>query len=590
MSPPLFHNLRSFLSDRTRLGQSARAFVGTVLLASFILTGVVVALRQFGALEEMELDAYDRFMRSRPDEGPDSRILVVGISEEDIQRRKEYPIYDGTLADVLAKLLTYQPRAIGIDIARDVPQGPPAGRARMIQVLKQSDRLFAGCLLSSADQPGVPGAPGTPSDRIGFTDLPQDPGGVVRRSILVSTPAPPPVLIGTPHLCNYAKPDNQVLSLSFLLATVYLKPMHIEPAQTEGGHIQLGPVVFSPLTENAGGYHSTGATDYQTMLNYRSASNSVRQVTLTKVLQGQVDPSWIKDRIVLIGYTSQVAKDSFATPYLVTQESTRSMPGVVIHAQTTSQILSSVIDKRPLIWYWTKGGEILWIWGWSLVGGLLAFYVRRTWKFILLGGIALVVCYGLPYLMFLQGGWLPVVPSTIALVITAVSVGFIDRATKGGYTQAIYEQLREQLQSGFSPAERQQNARRVDYLEDLVRRARAIRQQQEPGEVSDSQPIEEVAPPKAVLTSNFESKQTEALYQQIREQVENDLLREQKADETPTSQLLSAHTKEKRLQNLLQRSRMARNYQNKSLEEQQDAATSPPPETIQPDNETDTVE
>lgn len=589
MSPPLFHNLRSVLSDRTRLGKSTRAFAGTVLLTSLILTGVIVALRQFGALEQMELDAYDRFMRSRPDEGVDKRLLVVGISEEDIQRRKEYPLQDGTLADVLEKLLTYQPRAIGIDIARDVPQGPPAGRAKLIKLLKQSDRLFAGCLLSSADQPGVPAAPGTPSDRIGFTDLPQDPGSVVRRSILVSTPAPPPVLLGKPHLCNYAQPDNQVLSLSFLLATVYLEPMGIAPEQTESGEMQLGSVVFPPLTENAGGYHSTGATDYQTMLNYRSASNSVRQVTLTKVLQGQVDPSWIKDRIVLIGYTSQVAKDSFATPYLVTQESTRSMPGVVIHAQATSQILSSILDKRPLVWCWTEGGEILWIWGWSLLGGLLAFYVRQTWKFILVGGIALVVCYGLAYLLFLQGGWLPVVPSIIALVLTAASVGFIDRATKGGYTQAIYDQLREQLQSGFSPAEQQRHARRVDYLEDLVRRARAIRQQQEPDEALDSQPIEDVAPPKPVLTSNFENKQMDALYQQIREQVERDLQREQKTNETQKSQL-SAHAKEKRLQNLLQRSRMARNHRDKTLEEHQDVVASLPSDNVHPKDETDTVE
>jgi hypothetical protein len=265
------------------------------------------------------------------------------------------------------------------------------------------------------------------------------------------------------------------------------------------------------------------------------------------------------------------------------------MPGVVIHAQATSQILSSVLDKRPMIWYWTKGGEILWIWGWSLLGGLLAFYVRRTWKFILAGGIALVVCYGLSYLLFLQGGWLPVVPSIITLVLTAASVGFIDRATKGGYTQAIYEQLREQLQSGFSPAEQQRNARRVDYLEDLVRRARAIRQQQEPGEVSDSQPVEDIAPPKVVLTSNFQSKQTDALYQQIREQVESDLQREQKTNETQKSQL-SAHAKEKRLQNLLQRSRIARNHQDKSSEDARDVTAPLPSEIIQPDDETDTVE
>ncbi len=565
MVSQLAHNLRSLLFGHSRLGKATQAFAGTVLLTSLVLTGLIVALRQFGALEEMELDAYDRFVRSRPDEGLDERLLVVGMSEEDIQTRKEFPLHDGTLAEVLEKLLRYQPSAVGIDIGRDVPQGSAAGRARLINLLKESDRISAVCILSSATEPGVPAAPGVPPERIGFADIPQDPDRAIRRIALVSTPTPPSKLIGTPHLCNYADPDNQLLSLSFQLASTYLEPKGIVPEQTESGEIQLGSVVFPPLTENAGGYARAEAADYQLMLNYRSASSAVRQVSITQVLQGQVDPAWVKDRIILIGYTSQVAKDTFATPYLSTEESTRNMPGVVIHAQATSQILSAVLDGRPLLWFWPEVVEILWIWGWSLVGGIIAFYLRRTWQFLLVGGVAIILCYGLPYLLFLQGGWIPLVPSAIALLITAAGVGFIDRATKAGYTQAIYEQLKEQLQGGTLGAEQGQKARQADYLEELVRRARSIRQQGEPGEALDSRPLEDFPQPQAILAPNPQVKEVDALYHQIKEQVESDLERTGNANEANKARLI-AQAKERRLQTLLNRARTARSNQDSNTE------------------------
>jgi CHASE2 domain-containing sensor protein len=523
-----------------------------------------------------------------PMKGLDERLLVVGVSEEDIQTRKEFPLHDGTLAEVLEKLLRYQPSAVGIDIGRDVPQGPAAGRARLINLLKESDRISAVCILSSATEPGVPAAPGVPPERIGFADIPQDPDRAIRRIALVSTPTPPSKLIGTPHLCNYADPDNQLLSLSFQLASTYLEPKGIVPEQTESGEIQLGSVVFPPLTENAGGYAKADALDYQLMLNYRSASSAVRQVSITQVLQGQVDPVWVKDRIILIGYTSQVAKDTFATPYLSTEESTRNMPGVVIHAQATSQILSAVLDGRPLLWYWSEVVEILWIWGWSLVGGIIAFYLRRTWQFLLVSGVAIILCYGLPYLLFLQGGWIPLVPSAIALLITAAGVGFIDRATKAGYTQAIYEQVREQLVLGGKlGAEQGQKARQADYLEDLVRRARSIRQQGSPTEVLDSHPLEEAPQPQTISTPTSGMKDVDTLYQQIKDQVESDLEQEEKEHETTKAQRL-AQAKEQRLQNLLARSRSTRTHQEGNLKEHGVSVTPQDSTNAQSDSEVET--
>ncbi len=53
------------------------------------------------------------------------------------------------------------------------------------------------------------------------------------------------------------------------------------------------------------------------------------------------------------------------------------MPGVWIHTQMVSQILSAVIDKRPLLWVlpqWQgiQWGDAIFVWLVAVTGGLLA--------------------------------------------------------------------------------------------------------------------------------------------------------------------------------------------------------------------------
>lgn len=453
-----------------------RRFVNSALITSVVIGGGLVVLRLLGVLQGLELDGYDRFIRWKPDEGIDERLLVVGVDEQDIQSLQEFPIHDGTLADVIAKVESYGPRMVGLDIGRDIPQGPAAGRERMIEELQNSDNLIAACLLSNELSPGVPAAPGVPDDRIAFSEFPEDPGGVVRRSILVSIPGPPPAdqPVGT-HLCNNPQPEFEIPSLALALAAGYLDAEGITVEGNQAGDLVIDGKVIPWVTERYGGYASTGAYDYQTMLNYRSAKNAVRQVNVTQLLAGNVDPAWIRDRIVLIGYTSSVAKDTFTTPYLAAQENLRQMNGVVVHAQATSQLLSAVLDQRPLIWAMPEILEWGWIWVWGLAGGAIALYLRRPWLFLTGGILAYVVCAGLHYGLFLQGAWLPVVPASIALVATGFATRLVDQANRQGYTQALYEQMKEQLtHQAASP-----QSERMNYLEDLVQRARAIRQARE---------------------------------------------------------------------------------------------------------------
>jgi adenylate cyclase len=100
-----------------------RRFLQSPLAASVLASALVflciIGLRSAGSLESLELAAYDWYLRLRPD-AADSRIGLLAITEGDIQHQGRWPIPDATLAQVLERLAQYQPRAIGLDLYRDI--------------------------------------------------------------------------------------------------------------------------------------------------------------------------------------------------------------------------------------------------------------------------------------------------------------------------------------------------------------------------------------------------------------------------------------------------------------------------------------
>lgn len=410
------------------------------VVSTLTTAAIVLSLRALGALQGLELNAYDQLMRLRPALPPDERLLVVGIDETDVQSRQEWPIQDQTLADLIDVLLAAEPRAIGLDIFRDVPIGE--GREALLTQIEESDRLYPVCRLSSPNLIGISPPPGTPELRVSFADLPVDSGGTLRRALLVA--APPADASETPtHLCN--DPNAQLFSLGLQLALHYLEFEDIALGLTQGLELQLDDTVLTRLEANTGGYHNLHSSGYQIMLNYRAAADAIPQVSLTEVLSGQVSPDLIRDRIVLIGATTPEAKDAFYTPFSGGLEDDQKMPGVIVHAQATSQILSAVLNNRPLLWSWPSSGEALWIVTWGLVGAVFASFVHRPLVFALGAGVLLVSLFGICYLIFIQGGWIPLVPPALALVLAAGGVVLLDRFSKSDYGQAVYKQMKSLL-------------------------------------------------------------------------------------------------------------------------------------------------
>ncbi len=381
-----------------------------LLMASACVTGAVILLRLIGLLQSSELAAFDQVFHLRPQEPPDPRILIVEISEKDLQQTGQWPFPDKVLAQLLRKLDTYEPRAIGLDIYRDLPVQPGHEEfinacktiPNLIGIEKLKDKTSLGMSLGIAPPPVL-----SQRQQVGFNNVVVDSDGKVRRSLLYWH------VDGKPHQ-----------SLALKLALIYLGAEGITPkhANVNANYLQLGKSVFHSFQANDGGYVRADSKGYQVLANLRRPG-SFRTVSMADVLAKRVNPSWVRDRIVLIGSTAPSLQDFFYTPYSssLTDEA-QPMSGVELNAIFVSQILSSVLEERPLINVWSQSVEWLWIYGWTFLGAAVIWRMRlprRASVGLLLLSMALG---GSCYLAFLAGWWLPFVPAMLGLVGSAAVI------------------------------------------------------------------------------------------------------------------------------------------------------------------------
>lgn len=385
----------------------------TVLLTSLLVTALVLGIRYLGGCQAWELQAFDQLLQLRPIEPPDQRLLIVTIAEDDFhlpeQAQRQGSLSDLALANVLQQLTPLRPRAIGLDVYRDFPSNRMS--AQLADALKRQPNFFAICKVGdpAVNYPEIPPLPNLPRDRQGFSDVITDTDTVLRRH-LISMNRTPGAACNTPY------------ALSTQLALQYLKAEGISDSYTPQGNLQLGNQVFQRLHNHNGGYQQADTAGYQILLNYRMTQASLSPaptVTLKEVLAGKLQPQDVRDRIVLIGVTAPSSKDYLATPYA------QKVPGVFLQAQMVSQLISAVKDGRAPIGVWPWQAEILWIWGWSVMGGVLVWRCRSMpWRLGLeitaLGTLGGLCFYGLT-----QSQWVPLVPTAFGFLLTSGSVAFI---------------------------------------------------------------------------------------------------------------------------------------------------------------------
>jgi CHASE2 domain-containing sensor protein/predicted Ser/Thr protein kinase len=401
------------LTEAPRESNSGRnthkhGWLRTVLVTSVGVTAFILGIRELKLLQSWELKTYDQMLLLRPKEKPDPRILLVTVTEDDVRKYK-WPLSDSTINQLLAKLQSYKPRVIGLNIYR-------SSQTNLAASLQNQNNIISVCAFSSVGTPEIAPPPNFLIDNVGFTDLVIDGDGIVRRSLLFA---------------HSEKDTKCTTSFSFatLMAISYLEKEGIEPDYSDEQNVKFvhpqNPYLktsFPVLNSNSGSYQRVDAGGYQIMLNYRYPDSLAQEVTLTQVLNGNINPNLVKDRLVIIGTKTPSLHPGFYTPYSALPNQSARMSPVLIHAQAISQIIAAVLDGRPLIWYFPDWAEVVWIWVWAFTGAALAWQLRHPLILVVVGGTTISGLVGICASLFLQAGWIPMVPPALALVFSGIGI------------------------------------------------------------------------------------------------------------------------------------------------------------------------
>ena len=396
--------MTAWLSDRSR----RRAFL--FYSGAFLLVTAIVFLGRYsGALQELELAAYDAVLRAHPSTHIDERLVLVEETEADVQRFG-HPLSDELLATMLNQLLQHSPAAIGMDKYRDTPV--PPGSAALEATLRKHKNIF----WIFRTGPAGPAAPAVlrGTSQAAFSDFGPDAGGVMRRALLFMDDG-----------------NASYTSLATALSLEYLKQFQLGIGPVEGNPdaMQFGRTPLMPLNSNDGGYRGTDAGGFQILLDYRTNGERIPRYTFADVIEGKVNG--IKNKIVLFGANAESLPDFFYTPYSKSNAG-RPIAGVEMHAHIAGQLVRLALGEARPVRVWPESAVSLYALFWIALG-IMTFKVRSLPLYLVLcaGGVIAVVAASTTTLAT-QALWIPLVAPLTGFALSASSARAVRAALEHG--------------------------------------------------------------------------------------------------------------------------------------------------------------
>jgi len=411
-------------------------------LPGAIAIAVILAVRLSGTFQVVEWFMFDRFMRYRLLEQIDTRITIVGITERDIPKAG-FPITDAELAKLINRINSFQPKAIGLDIFRDLPVA--SGRQELAKLFRQTKNLVVieKSVLPDEHNTFINPPPELPPEQVGFADVLLDADGNIRRSLLAG--------VGR-------------LSFAAKLSTLYLEKQgwNLENGINDPAAFRFRSVKDSielkRFQANDGGYIRGDSFGNQILLNWRNSDRFPiislydrsfnRSPQYKSIYDPNFDPNLIRDRIVLVGYIAPFsAKDTISVPAV----SDQLIYGVEFHAYSISQILSNVLDGRTGINSLPDALEYLTI----AIAGIFGIWISTSQtsasRVLLLLITACFFIIVICYLGMLISWWLPVVPTVLACAIAGMVTRYVDDLRSLiAKTQELSAQRQQTLDEAFN--------------------------------------------------------------------------------------------------------------------------------------------
>jgi len=332
-----------------------RKWFGGVGAALFTL-----ALLGSGALEHVELGALSRLFELRGAREPSAPIVLVTIAEDSFDELDlAWPFPRALHGEVVERIAEAGALAIGVDILFPEPsvRGPEDDTALGAGVARAGNVVLGAGMTVVEDRIGrrVDMNPPLPSIRRGAVAVAPvnmfgDPDGEIRRA---------PLVVGETRAPGFDAQLHRV-------------------AATAG--LPVAPL--PPVSE--------------IRINYRGGPGTYPWVPYYRVVRGEVGPEVFAGKIVLIGPTSPVLHDLFATPFARGGD----MPGVEIHANALETLI--VGNRIRAVPGWVSAvatavaslvgcalvlrfqalrglGVAALVWGALTAGGLALFLLRDVW-------------------------------------------------------------------------------------------------------------------------------------------------------------------------------------------------------------------
>ena len=403
-----------------------RRFVKAFTVANLVVL-LLVPLREAGWLQGLELSWYDTLVTFFAGSQQSDRVVLVVTTEADINRFG-YPIRDNDLAAVLARVFAGGPKAVGVDLYRDLPMPPGSEELQAIQ--RAQDNLYWVFKLPDEGNIGIPPPPALrESGREVLADHVTDAGGVVRRALLLAADE---------------RTGSNWRAMGVSLAERYtgqaLRPMDDDLALGQG-RIPL-------LNQPYGPYARVDAAGYQMLFDYRGGYRRFRQISFAEIIDRPELGAALRDRIVLVGTAALSVKDNFATPFSTGWGGEGLLIGIALHAHLADQLirLANGESRNPVprprmldnvaIWIAAMAGAVLALVVWRVLVVLVALLLG-------LGLVGGVTAWGFG----VAGLLLPGVPVALAWVLSAAGCNFVMHSV--GLRERI--QLRRSFESYLDP-------------------------------------------------------------------------------------------------------------------------------------------
>ncbi|WP_414545355.1 CHASE2 domain-containing protein [Nostoc sp. CCY0012] len=417
----MWHRFPSFI-QRTR----------SILIITPSVALTIIVGQSLGFFNLLEWKVRDEWVRQRSQQVISDQIVIVTIDERDIQSVRKWPIPDWALAQLLEKIRSQQPRAIGLDLYRDLPEG--TGYEQLVEVFRTTPNLI-GVEKITGERINPPPEL-KKNGQVGLADLVLDGDRSVRRALLTA---------------EDAKEENTIKpGLATLVALKYLETdgISLESVDPKQQKFRLGKQIHLPLNNQEAGYLDADLGGYQILLNWYGKETAFHTVAMRDVLAGKIPPDLMRDRMVFIGSTAASTNDFFSTPFSSSVIAARKpTAGVVIHANIAHQLVQGAKTGTGNLRGISGINTAVWILFWSLIGSGGSWYLAsaRTgrkipggkilWATVGISGAFMGGSYG----MFLHGVLMPMTPALAAFISSVI-------ATTNAYKQRKLEEANQQLE------------------------------------------------------------------------------------------------------------------------------------------------